>query len=358
MKFWTIVRTVACCVLAAGGVAYAQETGGQSFEPPQLANRTELLAAFRKHYHVQLRRQGIGGTAQVRLFVDTSGAADSVRLTKEIGIPELDEAAVSIARAMKFTPAKVGGEPRALWLDLPITLLPPQRADPPSGNKIKLVNRSDIVQSLHANLPTEALEAERVALQADLWIEIDAEGNVVDIDFERSSCVEDTDKLAYYLAHAFRFEPAEGYEGPINGWTVVTLTFDPALTNEQSVELEREAELRRVREMADRQSRYAERRVVVAEPEIINDKEIESLVKAGYPEELAKEGVGGTTEVKLWLDHNGVPLKRMITKSSKNCLLDLFALEVTGAARFTPLLENGVPKPTTVTYPVRFRPSN
>lgn len=354
MRIGKVVWAVVFLGMVGTGIAHAQAPEAPVFQAPQLANRAELLVAFRQYYPLPLRKKGIGGVAQVRLFVDTDGVADSVRLTSQIGIPALDEAAVRIAYLMKFVPAQVDGEPRGLWLDLPITMLPPERIDSPSVNTIALANRAEILEALRENTP-EALRAERVALQADLWVEVDPNGHVVDVDFERSTCVEDTDKIAYHLGRALRFEPAQGYEGPINGWTIVQLTFDPFSTSKYLIELEGEVELDRARRAAERDSAATERKPVWKRPEILNRRELEKLLVDNYPEDLRMVGIGGTTNIMVWVDEKGFPHSKMIQTSSGLCQLDLAALEVAKSFRFRPALKDGVPTRVVVTFPVTFR---
>lgn len=357
MRFRNVVRAVAFCVLVVGmasGIAYAQETGAPSLQPPQLANRAELLAAFRQYYPAELRRQGIGGTAQVRLYVDTNGVADSVRLTSPIGIHELDEAAISIAYQMKFTPALVNGEPRALWIDLPITLLPPDRIDSPSVNKIALANEDAIIEMVRANMPGVLVEKE-LAVTMDFWIQLDANGAVVDAMPERTSCIGTVDILGHMVAHELRFKPADGQEGALAGWTMVKLLFNRDSAGTYVVELEGEKELRELRRADDYSYLVAERYPEMERPQIVNRAEMQKLLGENYPSELMMAGVGGTVEIMIWIDEKGMQRKRMISKSSGVCKLDMSALEVIKATRFKPALLNGQPRRVVVSFPVNFR---
>lgn len=352
MKFGNLIRIALITTVMASAFAGTAAAQGGGMQAPQLANQAELATAFREHYNLQLRRQGIGGSAQVRLFIDTNGRPDTVRLATQTGHAELDSAVVRIVQAMRFTPAMVDNQPRALWLDLPITLQPPERIDPRGMRRIKLANRAEILETLRANLPTEALEAEKLVLQADLWVELDPNGQVVDIDFQRSTCVEDTDRLAYYLGHGLKFERLPGYDGPMNGWTVVTLTFDPFTIEESHVELERDAEIRKAVELA---TSAAQLGALVQPPEVQNKRELELLARLAHPDELVAQGVGGTTEVTVWVDERGNPYKRMISKSSNNCQLDMIALDVMTSAKFNrPRRESG-PSREVVTHQVEFK---
>lgn len=351
---WGVVFFVA--VLAAE-TAHAQAPGAPEFQPPQFLNRAELGRIFNEYYPLALRKQGIGGTAQVRLFVDTQGIADSVQLTGPMGIPELDRAAVSIARLMRFTPAQVGGEPRGLWLEMPIVMLPPERIDSPSVNTIALANRAEIVEILNSETP-KAVRTNDIAVDLDFWVEIDADGAVVDVDLEDTSCFRDIDLLGHLVARQLKFEPAAGNEGPINGWTMIKLRVNQDSTyKEYIVELEGDAEIRKAKLAAERDSTADSRKpkAKFRRPELLNAKAITKLLQDMYPPGLRERGEGGSANVMVWVDEKGSPGKRMISKSSGLCEVDLTALAVTKSLRFRPAMHDDKPVPVVVTFPVNFR---
>lgn len=356
MRIKALVWIAVFLGLLGTGAAYAQAPGAPEAQLPQLINRAELGRVFNEYYPLQLRKHGIGGTAQVRLFVDTQGIADSVQLTGRIGIPELDRAAVSIAQLMRFTPAQVGGEPRGLWLDMPIIMLPPERIDSPSVNTIALANRAEIVETLRSHTP-EAVQKNEIAADLEFWVEIDADGAVVGVDLEQTSCFRDIDLLGHLIAHQLKFEPAPGYDGPINGWTMVKLHFNQDSYKEYVVDLEGAAEIRRAKRAAERDSTADTPKPNARRPELRNTREVEDLLKRMYPQVLRQSSEGGATDVRVWVDEKGHPGKRMISKSSGLCEVDLTALTVTKSLRFRPAMLDNKPIPVVVSFSVLFPPT-
>ncbi|HET9441511.1 MAG TPA: TonB family protein, partial [Longimicrobiales bacterium] len=95
-------------------VAYTQK--------PVLLNRNQVEAAIVRIVHslspvvradneVFARAQNAGGITTVNIFIDTQGAVQNVVVKKTSGNPDLDVNAVTIARMMRFAPAKNGASP-------------------------------------------------------------------------------------------------------------------------------------------------------------------------------------------------------------------------------------------------------
>lgn len=366
MRIRAMVWVVLALVTSLSSLGYAQAYESPELEPPRLLNQAELLVAVREHYPLVFRKNGIGGVAQVRLFVDAAGAVDSVRLGSSTGVPELDEAAFNLSNMMKFEPARVGGEPRGLWLELPITMMPPARIDSPSVNVIELANGKEILEAVRENTP-EALRKERYVFDAKLWVQVDANGRVVDVDIERTSCVEDTDRIIYHLARALHFRATDGYEGPIDGWTNVKITLDPFPGSAHPVEIEggrekREAERKVRRKAAQDSAAAAEQGAAPEEPKPVykrplfrNQRALEEEISRRYSQELVGAGLTGTVRLAIWIDESGRPHKQQVIGSSGSCQLDLLALEIGQTTSFTPALKDGEPTKTVVTFPITFK---
>lgn len=96
-----------------------------SFTPftvaPNLSNRAEVVAALEAEYPAELRDAGIGGTTTIWFYIDAEGAVTDTRIHEASGSPELDRAALEVARTMRFAPALKGDEPTAVWVAFPIT---------------------------------------------------------------------------------------------------------------------------------------------------------------------------------------------------------------------------------------------
>ena len=88
---------------------------------PDITNRTEVVRAMEEEYPPLLRDAGIGGTAQVWLFVDETGTVQRALLDESSGQEALDEAALRVARRIAFTPALNRDKQVPVWISLPIT---------------------------------------------------------------------------------------------------------------------------------------------------------------------------------------------------------------------------------------------
>lgn len=89
--------------------------------PPRLQNASEVQEALRTGYPVSLKEQGVGGTVVLWLHVDDAGRLTEARVKDTSGHAELDEAAISVARTMSFSPAEHEGSPTDVWVAQSIT---------------------------------------------------------------------------------------------------------------------------------------------------------------------------------------------------------------------------------------------
>ena len=90
-------------------------------ERPRPFNISEVQAALESEYPRELRDAGIGGTANVWVFIDTEGVVQSRQIRESSGYPELDQAALNVAKVIRFTPAKNMGRTVPVWIVLPIS---------------------------------------------------------------------------------------------------------------------------------------------------------------------------------------------------------------------------------------------
>lgn len=88
---------------------------------PVLANREEVVAALEANYPPLLRDAGIGGSVGVYVYIDETGAPQDLRIHQSSGHQALDDAALRVAAAVRFTPARKEGAPVAVWVAFPIT---------------------------------------------------------------------------------------------------------------------------------------------------------------------------------------------------------------------------------------------
>lgn len=87
---------------------------------PRLLNAAEIQRLLERSYPAALRSAGIEGSVILRVFIDEQGAVQSTDVTESSGYPSMDEAALTAADRMQFSPAMNRDKPIAVWLALPI----------------------------------------------------------------------------------------------------------------------------------------------------------------------------------------------------------------------------------------------
>jgi protein TonB len=100
----------------------------RTFEPaftpmtvrPTLTNAAVVTDVLLAEYPVLLRDAGIGGTPIVWIHIATTGEVDDARVFESSGFEALDQAAINVARAMRFTPAMNGDAVTDAWVQIPI----------------------------------------------------------------------------------------------------------------------------------------------------------------------------------------------------------------------------------------------
>lgn len=88
--------------------------------PPELLNRAEVARTLIRNYPPLLRDAGIGGSPTVHFFIDEHGVVRNTMLSKSSGYPALDQAALTVAAAMRFTAAKNRDRDVPVWVEIPI----------------------------------------------------------------------------------------------------------------------------------------------------------------------------------------------------------------------------------------------
>ena len=78
----------------------------------------ELVSMEPPSYPENARETRVQGTVLVRVLVGTDGRVHRTLVIQSV--PELDAAAVASARSARFEPARVGDEPVAVWMVIPI----------------------------------------------------------------------------------------------------------------------------------------------------------------------------------------------------------------------------------------------
>lgn len=110
----------------ADAIEPARDGDGPVFTPyalaPTIENRADVQAALEREYPAELRDRGVGGTTKVWFHIDEEGRLTDTRISESSGHPAIDEAALEVAAAMRFTAARDNdGNAVAVWVSYPIT---------------------------------------------------------------------------------------------------------------------------------------------------------------------------------------------------------------------------------------------
>ncbi len=89
--------------------------------PPKLENPGEIQRLLERGYPAQLRDAGIEGTVILWIFVDGQGVVQKTEVKESSGYEVMDEAALSTAEKMRFSPAMNRDKATPVWLAQPIT---------------------------------------------------------------------------------------------------------------------------------------------------------------------------------------------------------------------------------------------
>ena len=88
---------------------------------PTILNIDEVVRAMGRAYPPLLRDAGIGGTVRVYFFIDENGVVRDVRIDQSSGHRALDDAALQVADAYRFSPALNRDTRVPVWVSFPIT---------------------------------------------------------------------------------------------------------------------------------------------------------------------------------------------------------------------------------------------
>ncbi|HSJ15990.1 MAG TPA: M56 family metallopeptidase [Longimicrobiales bacterium] len=241
-------------------------------DAPELLNVREVQRALSESYPPLLRSAGIGGRATVWAFVATDGRVTKSQLSRASGHSALDEAALDVLSAMRFTPARLEGKPVAVWIELPVVfsasgdpaagrpvvvpsadqpgqeVAPKRRAAEPGDavpaadaaslprrvtesptftpmtKRPELVNSADVVRALAAQYPP-ALRDAGIGGMSTVWFLIDETGAVQRTQISRSTGRPELDAAALEVAAGMRFTPAENRGTKVPVWVEIPIVF-------------------------------------------------------------------------------------------------------------------------------------
>jgi protein TonB len=87
---------------------------------PELLNRAEVARMLQRFYPTSLLQAGIGGEVIVWLRIDTAGSVVQTQVKTPSNYKDFDQAALRVAKVMRFSPAYNQLEKVMVWVQLPI----------------------------------------------------------------------------------------------------------------------------------------------------------------------------------------------------------------------------------------------
>jgi TonB family protein len=90
-------------------------------QAPTLLNRDEVASALESEYPPLLRNAGVEGTVNVWFHIGEDGRILATQVQESSGHEALDEAALRVAKQVRFSPALDQAEPVPVWVALPIS---------------------------------------------------------------------------------------------------------------------------------------------------------------------------------------------------------------------------------------------
>jgi len=75
---------------------------------------------YRPAYPASARKARIQGTTLLAVLIADDGRVTEIVVKESAGHPDLDEAATNAVRRWRFTPARRGNDPVAMWVELPV----------------------------------------------------------------------------------------------------------------------------------------------------------------------------------------------------------------------------------------------
>lgn len=91
---------------------------------PRLVNGDEVSRLLGEEYAEIREEDDRGGTVVAWIFVDEDGGASQVRVFESSGREALDQAALRVARSMRYEPARMGDDPVGVWVHQRIDFRP------------------------------------------------------------------------------------------------------------------------------------------------------------------------------------------------------------------------------------------
>jgi TonB family protein len=235
-----------------------------------------------------------------------------------------------------------------MWVDLPLAFQSDREMPLPYAELPRVTNRSEAAKTALSHVP-EVVRKGNIEADVNVIVAIDSAGKVVQTRSAGANCLPEYNAAAIRAAAHLAFHPAES-SLPATRQTVVTFGFaGPSVSLLMPGEIPQPAPHQITSDSVPSTGS-------IVGPSLRNEREISRLFTSLYPSDLRERGIGGTGRVMFFVDEEGRVLRRRITSSSGICPLDLAALLISDAMRFTPARNKGKPVKAWVEMPFIFRP--
>ncbi len=101
--------------------AASPPAAGATAATPRLLNRSDIGRLLDELHPSAMKKQGIGGRVVLSLLVAENGSIIKMGIVNSSGSAPLDNAALQIAKFMRFSPAEDLSESRRVWVNIPMT---------------------------------------------------------------------------------------------------------------------------------------------------------------------------------------------------------------------------------------------
>ena len=91
---------------------------------PRVLDLLGVEALLQEAYPVVLQERGVGGTVDLRMWVDSMGRGEQVSVARGSGVEALDQAAQDVALRFEFEPAMLGGRSVGTWIEFSVRFEP------------------------------------------------------------------------------------------------------------------------------------------------------------------------------------------------------------------------------------------
>jgi TonB family protein len=256
-------------------------------------------------------------------------AREAVELSPEIEIPPTPEELAAGVR----TGSEFEGDLSANPTFTPYTVRP------------DIKNRSEIARALEEAYPT-GLKERGIGGTVQVWFFIEETGRVGKVQVNQTSGHQALDEAALEVARAIEFTPAMNRDKAVPVWISLPITFTtspPPPATEPSSEVP-----------AGDISKAPTFTPYTVRPDITNRAEVARALEQEYPPLLKDAGIGGTAQVWLFIDAEGVVQNAQINQSSGHQALDEAALRVAEQIAFTSALKDDKAVPVWISLPITF----